>query len=177
MQYHHNARTNVNQRQAIKTSSESTRVLGKTYKISNVTAAKWKNANHTGALLFTDNFNRLLIDWLDWYNTRRVHCAFGNKLSPLQFAMSLKVRELTQMPQECKSGWTHTNLTQNFGFDRIRLTYRAISEYRIPKIMETIAEQSENIVGDTKNTSLIRLAIFFQIQLLGRFDKRHCQKT
>jgi len=47
MQYHRNARTNVNQRQAIKTSSESTRVLGKTYKISNVTAAKWKNANHT----------------------------------------------------------------------------------------------------------------------------------
>jgi transposase InsO family protein len=63
---------------------------------------------HTGALLFTDNFNRLLIDWLDWYNTRRVHYAFGNKLSPLQFAMSLKVQELTQMPQECKSGWTHT---------------------------------------------------------------------
>jgi transposase InsO family protein len=63
---------------------------------------------HTGALLFIDNFNRLLIDWLDWYNTRRVHYAFGNKLSPLQFAMSLKVQELTQMPQECKNGWTHT---------------------------------------------------------------------
>lgn len=63
---------------------------------------------HAGALLFIDNFNRLLIDWLDWYNTRRVHYAFGNKLSPLQFAMSLKVQELTQMPQECKNGWTHT---------------------------------------------------------------------
>jgi putative transposase len=67
---------------------------------------------HTGALLFIDNFNRLLIDWLDWYNTRRVHCAFNNKLSPLQFAMSLKVQELTQMPQECKNGWTHTKAFQ-----------------------------------------------------------------
>jgi len=63
---------------------------------------------HIGALLSVDNFNRLLIDWLDWYNTRRVHYAFRNKLSPLQFAMSLKVQELTQMPQECKNGWTHT---------------------------------------------------------------------
>lgn len=63
---------------------------------------------HTGALLFIDNFNCLLIDWLDWYNTRRVHCAFANKLSPLQFAMSLKVAELTKMPQDCKVGWTHT---------------------------------------------------------------------
>lgn len=63
---------------------------------------------HTGALLFIDNFNRLLIDWLDWYNTRRVHYAFGNKLSPLQFAMSLKVAELTKMPQDCKSRWTYT---------------------------------------------------------------------
>jgi transposase InsO family protein len=63
---------------------------------------------HTGALMNLDGFNRLLIDWLDWYNTRRVHWAFGNKLSPLQFALSLKVQELTQMPQGCKSGWTHT---------------------------------------------------------------------
>jgi hypothetical protein len=63
---------------------------------------------HTGALLNLDAFNRLLIDWLDWYNADRVHWAFGNKLSPLQFAMSLKVQGLTQMPQECKSGWTHT---------------------------------------------------------------------
>jgi len=65
---------------------------------------------HTGALLDLDAFNRLLIDWLDWYNTRRVHWAFGNKLSPLQFAMSLKVSGLTQMPQECKNGWTHTRI-------------------------------------------------------------------
>jgi len=59
---------------------------------------------HTGALLNPDVFNRLLIDWLDWYNTRRVHWAFANKLSPLQFVMSLKVSELTQMPQGCKMG-------------------------------------------------------------------------
>lgn len=64
--------------------------------------------HNTGALLNLDVFNRLLIDWLDWYNSYRVHWAFGNKLSPLQFAMSLKVQELTQLPQECKNGWTHT---------------------------------------------------------------------
>lgn len=47
MQYHRNAKTNVNQRQAIQESEESTRALGRTYRVSNVTAAKWKKADHT----------------------------------------------------------------------------------------------------------------------------------
>lgn len=47
MHYHRNAKTNVCQRQAMKESSDSSRKLGETYKISNVTAAKWKKADHT----------------------------------------------------------------------------------------------------------------------------------
>lgn len=46
MHYHRNAKTNILQRQAIKESPESSRNLGKIYKISNVTAAKWKKAVH-----------------------------------------------------------------------------------------------------------------------------------
>lgn len=46
MHYHRNAKTNVNQRKAIKESRESCRELAKTYHISQVTAAKWKKAGH-----------------------------------------------------------------------------------------------------------------------------------
>lgn len=58
-------------------------------------------------LLFEDldGFNRTLMDWLIWYNTRRVHFAFGNKLSPVQFLVSW---ERSRSPAECKSGWPHT---------------------------------------------------------------------
>lgn len=47
MHYHRNARTNLNQRQAIKESQESARKLAKTYQVSHVTTAKWKRAKHT----------------------------------------------------------------------------------------------------------------------------------
>ncbi len=47
MHYHRNAKTNINQRQAIKESQDSSRKLGKIYKISHVTVAKWKNSDHT----------------------------------------------------------------------------------------------------------------------------------
>ena len=46
MHYHRNAKTNVNQRQAMQQSVESSRALAETYKISHVTAAKWKKADH-----------------------------------------------------------------------------------------------------------------------------------
>lgn len=46
-------------------------------------------------------FNKGLIEWLLWYNTKRPHHAFQNKLSPLQFMMSLT-------PQKSNLGWTHT---------------------------------------------------------------------
>ncbi len=46
MHYHRNAKTNICQRQIIKESSESSHQLASIYKISNVTVAKWKKANH-----------------------------------------------------------------------------------------------------------------------------------
>lgn len=55
-------------------------------------------------------FNRKLIDWLIWYNTKRVHGAFKNKLSPVQFMLTLKPEtQLVKQPQECNLGWPHTN--------------------------------------------------------------------
>ena len=47
MHYHRNAKTNVNQRQAIKESVEPTRELAEIYKVSHVTTAKWKKSDHT----------------------------------------------------------------------------------------------------------------------------------
>jgi transposase InsO family protein len=61
---------------------------------------------HASELLNVQLFNRKLIDWLIWYNTERVHHAFQNKLSPVQFIMTL---QLAKLPQECKSGWPHTS--------------------------------------------------------------------
>lgn len=52
-----------------------------------------------------DSFNRKLFAWLFWYNTDRVHYAFQNKLSPLQFMLSL---DSSTLPAECKTGWPHT---------------------------------------------------------------------
>lgn len=46
MHYHRNAKTNICQRQAMQESQDSSRKLGETYKISNVTAAKWKKSDH-----------------------------------------------------------------------------------------------------------------------------------
>ncbi len=61
------------------------------------------------ALLFADlnEFNRRLMRHLVWYNTKRVHCAFQNKLSPVQFLLSL---DANQLPEECKRGWAHSKV-------------------------------------------------------------------
>ena len=60
---------------------------------------------HLGLLLEPAVFNRKLMDWLVWYNTERVHHAFKNKLSPVQFMISLQTaRQL----QESKIGWPYT---------------------------------------------------------------------
>lgn len=60
-------------------------------------------------LMVPEVFNRQLIDWLIWYNTRRVHFAFQNKLSPAQYMLSLQKNKLIlKMPQECNIGWPHT---------------------------------------------------------------------
>ena len=59
---------------------------------------------HLYELVDTRKFNHNLMDWLIWYNTRRVHCAFKNKYSPVQYMIYLE-----NNPQECKSGWPHTS--------------------------------------------------------------------
>jgi len=66
---------------------------------------------HTGLLLDLDRFNTQLMDWLIFYNTKRVHCAFDNKLSPVQFLLSWKPATSSvalQLPVECRNGWPHT---------------------------------------------------------------------
>jgi len=66
---------------------------------------EFANYHRTDLWLDINSFNRKLFEWLYWYNTERVHFAFGNKLSPLQFMLSL---DPSTLPEECKTGWPHT---------------------------------------------------------------------
>lgn len=50
-----------------------------------------------------DRFNELLMDWLLFYNTLRVHHAFANKLSPVQYLIQYE-----KLAAECKSTCGHT---------------------------------------------------------------------
>lgn len=61
-------------------------------------------------LLFKDIhiFNHKLLDYLLWFNTERVHFAFGNKCSPLQFIASQEKGDNPFLDGECKDGWTCT---------------------------------------------------------------------
>jgi len=65
---------------------------------------------HKGLLLDPDLFNTKLMDYLIWYNTKRVHYAFGNKLTPIDFLLSWKPSEamVAKLPAECKNGWPYT---------------------------------------------------------------------
>lgn len=61
-------------------------------------------------ILFDDvtTFNEKLASYLTFFNTKRVHCAFQNKLTP--FAVlnrSEYYRE--QLSEECKNGWTYSS--------------------------------------------------------------------
>ena len=58
---------------------------------------------HLYELIDPIKFNQGLMDWLIWYNTRRVHYAFKNKYFPVQYMIYLE-----NNPRECKSGWPHT---------------------------------------------------------------------
>lgn len=69
-----------------------------------------------GLLLDLDRFNTELMDWLIFYNTKRVHYAFDNKLSPAQFLLSWKPTALSvvgTLPVECRNGWPHTQAMSN----------------------------------------------------------------
>ena len=65
---------------------------------------------HTN-LLFEDvtKFNAGLGEYLLFYNTKRVHHAFGNKLTPLA-AMIQSNHYQIHMPEECKDGWAYTRI-------------------------------------------------------------------
>lgn len=58
---------------------------------------------HCYELIDPKRFNQGLMTWLIWYNTKRVHHAFKNQYSPVQFMLYLE-----HNPRECKSGWPHT---------------------------------------------------------------------
>ena len=80
---------------------------------------------HTFSLLNPDEFNRKLIDYLIFYNIQRVHCAFQNKLSPVQFMiqwqkqqqLSLNIQnnnQLIKMPKKSNNGWHYTLICKSF---------------------------------------------------------------
>jgi len=59
--------------------------------------------------LFNDltTFNTTLHEYLTFYNTRRVHSAFKNKLTPFA-VLNRSEYYVTQLPEECKNGWTQS---------------------------------------------------------------------
>ena len=65
---------------------------------------------HISDMKTPEVFNAKLIDWLIWYNTDRVHYAFQNKLSPVQFMLQLPQTVAQKMPQECKIGWPYKRI-------------------------------------------------------------------
>lgn len=60
-------------------------------------------------LLFDDTtkFNEKLTKYLEFYNTKRVHCAFNNKLAPLEVLTASKYY-VKKLPAECKNGWDYS---------------------------------------------------------------------
>lgn len=72
---------------------------------------------HAYLLINPEEFNRKLVDYLIFYNIDRVHHAFKNKLSPIQYMLSLPAQQIIlNMPQECKMGWHHTYALLPFFF-------------------------------------------------------------
>lgn len=60
---------------------------------------------HRQLLLNPDRFNEKLMDWLIFYNTKRVHHAFGNKLTPVQVLLQYEAL----LVADCKSTLGYTN--------------------------------------------------------------------
>ena len=52
-------------------------------------------------------FNDQFKEYLQFYNEQRVHHAFKNKMTPLQFMLQSKHYQ-SYLPKECKNGWTYT---------------------------------------------------------------------
>ena len=62
-------------------------------------------------LLFdnTTLFNEKLSEYLTFYNTRRVHYAFKNKMTPLE-VLTRSTYYVNQFPAECKNGWGYSKI-------------------------------------------------------------------
>jgi transposase InsO family protein len=60
-------------------------------------------------LLFDDTtkFNEKLAEYLEFYNTKRVHCAFNNKKTPLE-VLTESEYYVSKLPAECKNGWGYS---------------------------------------------------------------------
>ena len=60
-------------------------------------------------LLFDDptRFNEKLNEYILFYNTKRVHWAFKNKLTPLE-VLTKADYYVSKLPAECKNGWTYS---------------------------------------------------------------------
>lgn len=56
-----------------------------------------------------NRFNEKLMDWLVFYNTKRVHHAFKNKLTPVQFLVQYQ----TSLTGDCKSTLGYTLSSTN----------------------------------------------------------------
>ena len=56
----------------------------------------------------TTLFNEKLKDYLIFYNTKRVHYAFKNKLTPFA-VLNGSEYYVSKLPAECKRGWGHSN--------------------------------------------------------------------
>ena len=66
---------------------------------------------HKNLLLDPDDFNRKLMDYLIFYNTKRVHYAFNNRMTPVQFLLQWGPadKQKKRLPVECKKGWPYTH--------------------------------------------------------------------
>lgn len=60
-------------------------------------------------LLFDDTtkFNEKLSKYLGFYNTKRVHCSFNNKLAPLEVLVRSDYY-VSKLPAECRNGWGYS---------------------------------------------------------------------
>jgi transposase InsO family protein len=62
-------------------------------------------------LLFdnTTKFNEKMKEYLLFYNTKRVHCAFKNKQTPLEVLVGSDYY-MSKLSEKCKDGWGHSKL-------------------------------------------------------------------
>lgn len=81
---------------------------------------------HVYELLNPEVFNLGLMDWLIFYNTKRVHHAFKNKLSPVQFMLSLQ--EQVNFSKKCNWRWPYTPICvlDKNGYNASRLFFDRI---------------------------------------------------